>query len=156
MKLSQNFSLSEFTRCQAASRKGLENEPPQASIPAIRLLVESVLQPARSHFAKPMNINSGYRSPEVNADVGGSKNSQHMWTEEHAAADVEVFGVDNLRLARWIEANCPFDQLICEYYDPAAGPTSGWIHVSIRTDGKNRRESLTYQRGRGYSPGLPS
>jgi zinc D-Ala-D-Ala carboxypeptidase len=156
MKLSKDFSLLEFTRSQTASRKGIENDPPEESIPAIQLLVESVLQPARSHFAKPMNINSGYRSPELNTAIGGSKTSQHMWTSAHAAADVEVFGVDNLTLARWIEANCPFDQLICECYDPAQGPNSGWVHASIRTDGRNRKESLTYQRGEGYSPGLPS
>lgn len=156
MQLSKDFSLLEFTRSQTASRKGIENEPPEESLPAIRLLVESVLQPARTHFGKPLSINSGYRSAELNAAIGGSKTSQHMWTREHAAADIEVFGLDNLSLARWIEANCPFDQLICECYDPAQGPNSGWVHASIRTDGHNRKEALTYQRGRGYSPGLPA
>jgi hypothetical protein len=154
MKLSQNFSFSEFTRSQYASRNGLVNEPPDDSIAAIRLLVERVLQPARTHFGVPMTISSGYRSPTLNRAIGGSRTSQHVWTDRHAAADFEIRGIDNLRLARWIEAHCEFDQLISECYVPG-DPDSGWIHASIRTDGKNRAESLTYQRGCGYTPGLP-
>ena len=155
MQLSQNFELREFTRSQEASRKGLDNTPPESTLPAIQALVDEVLQPARTHFAKPMNINSGYRSRAVNEAVGGSKTSQHVWTTTAAAADVEIFGTDNLELAWWIQQNCEFDQLIAECYVPGEGPNSGWVHVSFRRDHENRRESLTYQRGKGYTPGLP-
>jgi len=156
MQLSENFTLREFTRSQTASRQGLDNTPPADTIPAIRALVEAVLQPARTHFGKSMNVNSGYRSKAVNQAVGGSKTSQHMWTPVAAAADVEMFGVDNLELAHWIRDHCEFDQLICECYVPAEGPNSGWVHVSFRRDHENRNEALTYQRGQGYSQGLPA
>ncbi len=154
-RLSANFELSEFTRSQTASREGIPNEPPADSIPAIQKLVDEVLQPARDAFGLSMNINSGYRSLELNRAIGGSSTSQHMWTAEHAAADIEIFGADNLELAHWIEENCDYDQLISECYDPAEGPNSGWVHVSIKVRGRNRKESLTYQRGEGYTPGLP-
>ena len=113
-KLSEHFSLPEFTRSQTASRQGIRNKPPRDSIPAIEALVKTVLQPARTHFGKPMNINSGYRSPELNAAIGGSSSSQHMWSSNWAAADIEIFGVDNLDLAYWIEENCDYEQLIAE------------------------------------------
>ena len=155
MQLSENFTLREFTRSQTASRKGIANVPPDESIAAIEHLVQTVLQPAREAFGKPMNINSGYRSPELNGAIGGSATSQHVWTADYAAADIEIFGVDNLTFAKWIRENCQFDQLICECYDPAEGANSGWVHVSSRTDGGNRNQALTYQRGAGYSQGLP-
>lgn len=156
MRLSQNFELREFTRSQTASRLGLDNTPPESSLPAIQALVDGVLQPARTHFGKSMNINSGFRSKAVNEAIGGSKTSQHMWDSISAAADIEIFGVDNLELARWIQENCDFDQLIAECYVPSQGPNSGWVHVSSRRDGENRHESLTYQRGKGYTQGLPT
>jgi zinc D-Ala-D-Ala carboxypeptidase len=155
-RLSENFTLDEFTRSQTASRQGIANVPPADTIPAIRHLVERVLQPARDHFGKSMNINSGYRSPQLNKAIGGATTSQHMWSSLWAAADVEVFGLDNLTLANWIKEHCPFDQLIAECYSPSEGPNSGWVHVSLRTDNKDRKEVLTYQTGKGYTSGLPA
>lgn len=155
VRLSANFSLREFTRSQTASRKGLDNTPPDQALPAIQKLVDEVLQPARTEFAKAMNISSGYRSPELNRAIGGSTRSQHCWKATHAAADIEIFGVDNLSLAYWIQESCEYDQLISECYDPDEGPSSGWVHVSIKTIGTNRKQSLTYQRGEGYTAGLP-
>ncbi|HKX46683.1 MAG TPA: D-Ala-D-Ala carboxypeptidase family metallohydrolase [Planctomycetota bacterium] len=156
MQLSTNFTLREFTRSQTASRKGLDNTPPAETLPAIRALVENVLQPVRSHFGKPVSITSGYRSKALNAAIGGSSTSQHVWSPVWAAADFEIFGVDNLTVATWIRDQRQFDQLISECYDSAEGPNSGWIHVSFRRDGENRRESLTYRTGQGYSDGLPA
>ena len=39
-----------------------------------------------------------------------------------------------------------FDQIICECYDPAKGPNSGWVHISLVPPGRgsNRRQSLSY------------
>ena len=156
LRLSENFGLEEFTRCQAASRLGIANVPPADSIPAIRLLVERVLQPARTHFGKPMSINSGYRCRQANEAIHGAKDSQHIWTSLWAASDIEMLGIDNLALAHWIKDNCPCDQLISECYDHEQGPSSGWVHVSLRTDGRNRNELLTFQAGKGYTPGLPA
>jgi uncharacterized protein YcbK (DUF882 family) len=36
------------------------------------------LQVIRDEFGKPIRVNSGYRSPEHNKEVGGVKNSQHV------------------------------------------------------------------------------
>ena len=55
-------------------------------------------------------------------------------------------GIATLELARWVARHLEYDQLICECYDPAKGPSSGWVHVSLRPpgSGENRRQLLSY------------
>ena len=36
------------------------------------------LQAIREYYGKPIRVNSGYRSPEHNAKIGGVRNSQHV------------------------------------------------------------------------------
>ena len=126
MKLSNNFSLSELTKSQTATRKGIDNEPGTAEIENLIHLAESVLQPVREHFGKPVMISSGYRSPALCEAIGSSAKSQHAKGE---AADFEIPGVDNKELATWISKNCNFDQLILEFYNES-DPNSGWVHCS--------------------------
>ena len=131
MKLSNNFSLSELTKSQTATRKGIDNEPGTAEIENLIHLAESVLQPVREHFGKPVMISSGYRSPELCEAIGSSSKSQHAKGE---AADFEIHGVDNKELATWISKNTEFDQLILEFYDEG-DPNSGWVHCSAVKEG---------------------
>jgi len=61
------------------------------------------------------------------------------------AADLQVIGVDNKALAKYIKENLDYDQLILEFYKEDEGPHSGWVHVSYVGKG-NRKESLTATR----------
>ena len=131
MKLSKNFSLSELTKSQTATRKGISNEPSTEHVENLIHLAESVLQPVRDHFGKPGMISSGYRSPELCEAIGSSSKSQHAKGE---AADFEIPGVDNMQLAIWISKNTKFDQLILEFYEPG-DPNSGWVHCSAVKEG---------------------
>jgi hypothetical protein len=152
MKLSPNFSLNELTQSETALRKGLNNEPTQEIISALQLLAVSVLQPIRDHYAKGVKVNSGYRSPEVNASVGGSKTSDHC---KGQAADIEIPGVANAELAEYIKDTLQFTQLILEFYTQGV-PDSGWVHVSY--DPSNlKKQVMTAVRRDGktvYLPGL--
>jgi len=127
MNLSANFSLKELTKSDTATRLGLDNTPGEAEIESLRLLCEKVLQPVRDHFGKSVTVNSGYRSPESNAAVNGSKTSDHC---KGQAADIEIPGVPNAELAQWIMDNCDYTQLILEFYTQGI-PDSGWVHVSF-------------------------
>ena len=131
MKLSANFSLGEMTKSQTATRKGIKNEPSTAHIENLIHLAETVLQPIRDHFGKPVVISSGYRSPELCEAIGSSSKSQHARGE---AADFEIMGVDNMQLAMWINKNTDFDELILEFYEPG-DPNSGWVHCSAVREG---------------------
>tara|TARA_R110000824_G_scaffold98131_3_gene234255 strand:+ start:12990 stop:13454 length:465 start_codon:yes stop_codon:yes gene_type:complete len=130
MKLTNNFSLSEMTKSQTALRRGIDNQPNNNEIDNLRLLCEYVLQPVREHFGKPVSINSGFRSSELNRAIGGSGTSDHC---KGMAADIEIAGVDNGDIAQWINDNCKFRQLILEFYTPGVGD-SGWVHVSYNVD----------------------
>lgn len=148
MNLSPHFSLAEMTR----TSQPYANVPTASEIASLRTLCVKVLEPIRAHFGRPVKINSGFRSKLVNKAVGSSDKSQHRAGE---AADIEIDGVSNADLARWIAANLTFDQLILEAYRPGVAG-SGWVHVSYRT-GRLRRSILTMTMGSHgpvYSTGI--
>lgn len=152
MKLTENFTLSELTKSETALRHGLDNTPGDIEIANLKALAENVLQPVRNHFKRGVKVNSGFRHPEVNAAVGGSKTSDHCRGQ---AADIEIPGVANADLAQWIADNLEFRQLILEFYTPGV-PDSGWVHVSW-VEGDNKKQVMTAMRENGktvYKPGL--
>lgn len=126
MNLSLNFTLSEMTKSETALRHDMDNTPDQTAIKSMLTLAVKVLQPVRDHYGKGVRVNSGYRSPDVNAKVGGSRTSDHC---KGQAADIEIPGVPNAELAEWIKDNLSYTQLILEFYTKGV-PDSGWVHVS--------------------------
>ncbi len=151
-QLTANFSLHEMCKSETAMRMGFDNTPDDEATENLRLLCEKVLQPVRDHYGKGVKVNSGYRSPESNAAVGGSKTSDHC---KGMAADIEIPGVANAELAQWIMDNLDYTQLILEFYTPGI-PDSGWVHVSY--DPANlKKQELTATKVAGktqYLPGL--
>jgi hypothetical protein len=126
MNLTKNFTLSEMTKSETALRHDMDNSPDQTAISNLQALAVNVLQPVRDHYGKGVKVNSGFRHPDVNAKVGGSKTSDHC---KGMAADIEIPGVPNAELAEWVRSNLPFTQVILEFYTRGV-PDSGWVHVS--------------------------
>jgi len=152
MNLTANFSLVEMVKSETALRHGLDNTPGEVEIENLRVLCEKVLQPVRDHYGRGVKVNSGFRHPEVNAAVGGSKTSDHC---KGQAADIEIPGVPNAELAKWISENLQFTQVILEFYTPGV-PDSGWVHVSYNP-ADLKKQQLTASRVDGktvYTPGL--
>jgi hypothetical protein len=153
MQLSKNFTLEEFTKSDTATKKGIDNTPQGVHMENLKNLVEKVVQPVREHYGKPVKVNSGYRGAKLNEAVGGAATSQHCNGE---ACDIEVPGIPNADLAAYIRDNLPFDQLILEFYTPGI-PDSGWVHVSLKKDGPQRKQCLTALKEGGktvYKPGF--
>ena len=152
MNLTANFSLSEMVKSETALRHDMDNTPGEAEIASLRLLCEKILQPVREHYGKGVKVNSGFRHPDVNAKVGGSKTSDHC---KGQAADIEIPGVANADLAAHIVDTYKFTQVILEFYTPGV-PDSGWVHVSY--DPANLKgQVLTATKKDGktvYLPGL--
>lgn len=92
MKLTENFSKSEFDSKDGA-------EMPNDVLMNVQKLAGQ-LQILRNNINKPITINSGYRSPEHNKDIGGVENSQHVLGK---AADIKVKGISTRILAALIE-----------------------------------------------------
>jgi len=138
MKLTANFSLQEMVKSDTALRLDMDNTPGEEEIANMTRLCECVLQPVRDHFGMGVKVNSGYRHPDVNAKVGGSKTSDHC---KGMAADIEIPGIANAVLAQWIVDHLEFRQVILEFYTPGI-PDSGWVHVSYNP-GDNKKQVLT-------------
>lgn len=140
MNLSENLSLAECLRSKTATRLGVSNEPhDEWVIENLKHIAEQVFQPCRDHFGSPIYVSSGYRSPDLNRAIGGSKRSQHM---EGRALDLDcdVYGsITNSELFEYIRENLEFDQLIWEFGDK---DNPDWVHVSYIHDGVNRKRCL--------------
>jgi zinc D-Ala-D-Ala carboxypeptidase len=152
MNLTKNFTLEEMIKSETALRHGMDNTPGENEIGNLKVLCEKVLQPVRDHFGKGVKVNSGFRHPDVNQKVGGSRTSDHTRGQ---ACDIEIPGVPNAELAEWIRDNLEYRQLILEFYTPGV-PDSGWVHVSYVAE-DNKKEVLTATRKDGktvYLPGL--
>lgn len=151
-QLTANFSLHELTKSETALRLDMDNTPGEREIANLTELAKAILQPVREHYAKGVKVNSGFRHPEVNAKVGGSKTSDHC---QGMAADIEIPGVPNHELAEYIAKNYKFTQVILEFYTRGI-PDSGWVHVSY--DPANLKcQTLTAVKQDGktvYLPGL--
>lgn len=129
-QLSEHFTLQELTSSDVALRKGIDNTPPEDVVSNLTELALA-LEQVRELLGCPMHINSGYRSPKLNAAVGGSSTSAHM-TGQAADFVAPDFGTPQ-QIAHHIAASAiPFDQLIFE---------GTWVHFGIRGD--MRRQVLT-------------
>jgi len=147
-RVSKNFQFYELTRSDLAQRLRIDNG--FAAVSELRAAVNvcrEVLQPLRDEFGR-YSPNSVYRCQALERAL---KKKPASWksTSQHCAgeaADVEIPGMATLELARWVERNLKFDQLICECYDPRQGPNSGWVHISLKAPGTgtNRGELLSY------------
>ena len=131
-KVSPNFTMAELVRSRTAAKRGWSNWPPVTQQLALTTLAQNILQPVRNHFGKPVVVTSGYRSLRLNRAIGGSRSSQHCLGQ---AADFTVAGLSNIMVARWIEKNLPYDQLIYEFGE------DGWLHCSFGP--RHRRQSVS-------------
>lgn len=129
------FTMGEMMRSDTADRRGIDNRCSKGDAERLKKLIENVLDPLREAYGKPIKVNSGYRCPELNKAVGGSKMSDHM---KGCAADIvgtPNTKAENKRLFELVKSlDLPFDQLIDE-------KNSSWVHVSYR-EGNNRKQVL--------------
>lgn len=86
--ITQHFKYSEFF-CRG-------EEPPQIYYDNI-VKVATELEKLREIVKRPIRINSGWRSPEVNKLLGGAKNSQHL-TGKACDIKVSLFNNKNVPL----------------------------------------------------------
>jgi zinc D-Ala-D-Ala carboxypeptidase len=124
MNLSPHFTLEELTASETAARNGLDNTPGPIAYQNLVRLANFLEEVKKVLGGKPVMINSAYRGPEVNAHVGGSKNSQHM---VGCAADIKVPGMTPDQICKAIIASeLQYDQLIREF--------DSWTHISITNE----------------------
>lgn len=134
MNLSTHFTLEELTRSDAAARNGWDNTPNEQETENLKRLA-ALLETVKSAVGmKPVMINSGFRSKQVNDSVGSKDTSQHRIG---CAADLRVPGMTPRQVVEACIANgVPFDQIILEF--------DSWTHISVANtpDAKPRGQKL--------------
>ena len=135
-QLTKNFSLAELTKSQTASRRGLDNTPTPQVEKNLKNLAETILQPLREKLGKPIVINSGYRSPAVNAAVGGSATSAHRFGHAVDLVVPSYAGGDVKKLCQYIVKFLKDNNIAFEDYD-----------VGIDTEKAEEMVSLSGQMG---------
>jgi len=131
-QLSPHFTLEEMIFSDTAARMKLSNDAPLDVVANLKRTangLESVRQLLNSNA---IHINSGYRSPALNAAVHGQVNSQHL-TGQAVDFTCSTYGTPE-QIVRFIaKSSINFDQLICEF--------GLWVHISFSDH--PRRQVLT-------------
>lgn len=114
-QISPHFSYEELTRTDT----GLENDPGIAMAGNMARLADT-LEQVRELLGVPLDINSGFRTEEVNQRVGGVRNSAHLFARAADFVPRKMPIDDAFESIR--KSGIVYDQLILE-------PT--WIHIGI-------------------------
>jgi hypothetical protein len=118
MNLTPHFTLEELT---VTNHREFDNTPDDDTIKNLVRLAKLLEMVKIVVGGKPVMVNSGYRSKQVNDAVGSKDSSQHRLG---CAADIRVPGVTPDEVVQAIiEADLPFDQLIREF--------DSWTHISV-------------------------
>ena len=129
--MTPHFTLAELT---ATSHRQFDNTPNEAETANLQRLAEFLERVTAALDGKPIMINSGFRSKQVNDSVGSKDTSQHRIG---CAADIRVPGMTPDAVVRAvIAAGLPYDQIIREF--------DAWTHISVTNtpDGAPRRQAL--------------
>ena len=121
MNLSEHFTLEELT---ATSHREFDNTPKASELANLMRLAALLEQVKTVLGGKPVMINSGFRSKQVNDSVGSKDTSQHRIG---CAADIRVPGMTpNEVVQALMKSDVGYDQLIREF--------DSWTHISVPND----------------------
>ena len=118
MNLTEHFTLEELT---TTSHRQFDNTPNSEEIANLTRLA-TFLEKVKSKLGgKPVMINSGFRSKQVNDSVGSKDTSQHRIG---CAADIRIPGMTpNEVVQTLVDSGLQYDQIIREF--------DSWTHISI-------------------------
>lgn len=138
------FTTKEMCASWRAEEAGIPNIPNEEQKKLMVTFIEKVLDVIRSEWGAPIIVNSGFRNIQLNTLVKGAKNSEHLYLNGSAAADIRAKNIkDNKRLFELIrrlanEGKITFRQLISE------NTTNGnpeWVHISYK-EGDNKQQII--------------
>jgi zinc D-Ala-D-Ala carboxypeptidase len=120
-RVSPHFTFGELTRTDVRPLLEKQLAAPAQIRANLRRLAVDLLEPARA-LVGPLRVTSGYRSPELNRIIGGSKTSAHM---DGLAADVIPMEMDiREAFTTLAQSGLAVDQLIYEQIG-----STRWIHI---------------------------
>lgn len=141
MRLSDNFSLEEFSRTDVREYQISNALAAQQFVGPLRVTAQLLEQVRVILGGAPLFVDSGYRSKELNAAIGGSATSQHCAGQ---AVDFRGAGWQDTdfrdAIRSLIGSHIRFHQLLLEhgclhistpYEMDAVGEVAIWSHVLV-------------------------
>ncbi len=140
-RLSPHFSLAELTHSATAARRGLKNTPPLDVVQVLTVTADRMEGVRALLGNRPISVLSGYRSPQVNTAVGGSRTSAHM--TGHAVDFIcPSFGTP-AQIVAHLRAHAGelgwFDQIIEEFGE--------WVHIGFGPGTRGQVLSARHEHG---------
>lgn len=134
-RLAPHFRLRELVKSKAAERLGLSNMPTPEALANLRVAAAGMERAREILGRNPIKINSGYRSPEVNAAVGGTATSDHM-----SGYSVDFIS-PNFGTPYEIVAKLSSDEAFMADVDQIIHEKGIWVHISFAP--RRKKEVLT-------------
>lgn len=144
MNLSANFTFAEATHSETATRKGIDNMPPPEVLANMGEAADG-MEEIRAFLDAPIYVSSWYRSPKLNAAIGGSPTGAHPegWAIDFTAPK---FGTPLEICKAILDSDIKFDQLLAEGL---------WVHISFAPAMRQIAMSVTFLGGRPtYTMGI--
>ena len=129
--MTPHFTLAELTH---TDHREFDNTPNDVERANLQRLAEFLERVKETLGGKPVMINSGFRSAQVNAAVGSKETSQHR---TGCAADFRVPNMTTDAICKvLIASGLPYDQIIREF--------DSWVHISVPSHANHppRRQAL--------------
>jgi len=120
LMITPHISYGEFALNQEARRFRYQYQCETA------IVLAQFMEKVRNAFGnKPIIITSGYRPPEVNASVGGAKDSEHLYDARNkGAVDFYMAGADIYDVQSYCDRQWP--------YSLGYGAPKGFVHLGVR------------------------
>jgi len=117
-----NFKYKELIYSEYAIRNGISNIPNEEQWQNLEKLAVNILQPIRETFG-PIRITSAFRNSKLNNEIGGARNSYHLYG---MAADIEPVypEVRFIDIVKFVYKNLNYSELITEHFP------LGWLHIA--------------------------
>ena len=134
-RLSEHLTWGEAIHTRHTEFMAEQQNPPPEVRANLRRAALDAFEPVRALWRCPVLVNSGYRCPELNKKIGGSKTSMHM---QGLAFDIVPLGIDlHDGWRRLMYSSIVLDQAIWEY--------GTWIHIGLAPHGlQPRQQKLAY------------
>jgi hypothetical protein len=147
LKISDNVTYRDVTKSTTATKYNISNTPNNEQLENIRFLCNGIIEVLIKKGFK-FNINSFFRSLELNKKIGGATKSISQHCKGEA---VDLSSVDSISMFNFIKENLEFDQLIYEFGNEHQPQ---WVHVSLKKE-NNRKQILKSIKENGKTKYLP-
>lgn len=130
MKLSDNFTLSEFCNSETAKKNGILEQfnPPSNVVENLKFGAVNIAEPIRKEWGS-FSPTVAYRSPKLNTAIKGSATSMHLTGEAFDETFIKEGVNISAKVFFWLLKNkhkIPFTELIWEKGNDI---NPNWLHI---------------------------